>query len=86
MIKTYPELMRLYDDNHKLLPRGRVGFYMRKDSLRFLVTLDKCIINKEDEIKSIYRLKDFNVEFSYGTLNYVCRDCGTMNIYQSDKK
>lgn len=75
MIKRFPELIALYDDNHKLLPRGRVGFYLEEGSLCFLVTLDRCIKDKEGEIKRIYRLEDYFTKFSYGTLNYVCRDC-----------
>ena len=75
MIKEYPELTRLYDDDHKNLPRGRVGLYSRNGAIKFLVTLDPCIKGKEDEIKDIYGLSGFSVEFSYGTLNYKCRDC-----------
>jgi len=75
MVKEYPEIVQLYEDNHKRLPRGRVGFYTHKDNLRFLITLDKCIENKEDEIKELYGLNDCYVEFSYGTLNYQCCDC-----------
>jgi hypothetical protein len=75
MVIKYPEIVHLFDDNHKLLPRGRVGFYAHKESIRFLITIDKCIKNREGEIKSIYGLDDCDVEFSYGTLNYQCRDC-----------
>ena len=75
MVVRYPELKKLYDDNHKLLPRGRVGFHYRKDTIRFLITLDKCIKGREDEIIGIYNLSGYDVEFSYGALNYKCRDC-----------
>jgi len=75
MVKEYPEIVELYEDNHKLLPRGRVGFYTHKESVHFLITLDKCINNRENEIIEIYGLGDCDVEFSYGTLNYQCRDC-----------
>lgn len=75
MTKAYPELIQLYEDNHKLLPRGRVGFYTHQNSLRFLVTLDRCIQNKEDEIKRAYHLTEYDIEFSYGALNYKCRNC-----------
>ena len=75
MVIEYPELKQLYDDDHKLLPRGRVGFYYRKDKIRFLITLDKCIKDREDEIIGIYNLSGYDVEFSYGALNYKCRDC-----------
>ncbi len=75
MTRRFPELVQLYDDNHKLLPRGRVGFYLRKGALCFLVTLDRCIEDKEDEIKRIFRLESYETEFSYGSLNYVCREC-----------
>ncbi len=75
MVKQYPELVRTYDDNHKMLPRGRVGFYVSQGNVRFLVTLDKCIKGMEDEIIRLFRLEDYTVEFSYGTLNYKCRDC-----------
>ena len=77
MVKEYPELIHLYDDNHKLFPRGRVGFYIDKGTLSFLITLDKCIQGLESEIKSIYHLEGYDVEFSYGTLNYVCLNCKT---------
>ena len=75
MVIEYPELKQLYDDSHKLLPRGRVGFYYCKETIRFLITLDKCIRDREDEIIGIYNLSGFDVGFSYGTLNYKCRDC-----------
>ena len=71
----YPEIIVDYKDNHKLLPRGRVGFYTKNNNLIFLITLDKCIKDKEEELKEIYCLWEHNVEFSYGTLNYKCRDC-----------
>ena len=73
--RDYPEIITQYNDNHKLLPRGRVGFYIDKGILHFLITLDKCIKDKETEIKDIYGLNDYNIIFSYGTLNYKCRDC-----------
>ena len=75
MVIEYPELKQLYDDNHKLLPRGRVGFYYRKETIRFLITLDKCIKNREDEIIGTYNLSGYDVEFSFGSLNYMCKDC-----------
>ena len=75
MTKNHPEIITDYEDNHKLLPRGRVGFYNNKGMLRFLITLDKCIKDMETEIINIYCLDGYDTVFSYGTLNYLCRDC-----------
>jgi len=71
----YPEIIAEYDDNHKWLPRGRVGTYTDKGKLRFLITLDKCIQGKEAEIIDLYNLYGYENVFSYGSLNYLCRDC-----------
>ena len=71
----YPEIIIEYKDNHKLLSRGRVGFHLEKGKLKFLITLDKCIKNMEKEIIEIYNLDGYDTKFSYGTLNYKCRDC-----------
>ena len=73
--KNYPEITANYDDNHKSLPRGRVGIYDNPGRLRFLITLDRCIQNKEAEIINLYNLNEYDTDFSYGTLNYICRDC-----------
>ena len=48
---------------------------MMKDTIKFLVTLDPCIKDREDEIIDIYGLHDCKVEYSYGTLNYNCCHC-----------
>jgi hypothetical protein len=72
---NYPEIIALYDDNHKWLPRGRVGIYNDTSRLRFLITLDKCIQGREAKIIGLYNLNGYDIVFSYGTLNYLCRDC-----------
>ena len=73
--KYYPEIVAVYDDNHKWLPRGRVGIHNVNGNLRFLITMDKCIYNREAEIINLYNLNGYEPVFSYGTLNYFCRDC-----------
>ena len=75
MTVKYPELKDDYDDNHKALPRGRVDFHTKDGKLAFWVTLDKCIVNKESEIKQVFGINDYDVEFHYGTMNYKCMKC-----------
>jgi hypothetical protein len=75
MTVKYPELKDDYADNHKALPRGRVDFHTKNGKLAFWVTLDKCIANKESEIKRVFGIKDYDVEFHYGTMNYKCKNC-----------
>ena len=75
MVVQYPELKESYDDNHKALPRGRVDYYAKDNKLSFFITLDKCISGKEDEIKRLYHLSSYEVDFSYGTMNYNCKNC-----------
>jgi hypothetical protein len=75
MIPEYPELKKLYDDDHKALPRGRVDYTKKDDKLSFFITLDKCIHGREAEITERYNLKNYPVEFSYGSMNYKCKNC-----------
>ena len=75
MTLKYPELKTDYHDDHKALPRGRVDFYIKNGQLAFWVTLDKCIVNQESEIKRIFNIASYDVEFHYGTMNYQCKDC-----------
>lgn len=75
MVVQYSELKEQYNDDHKALPRGRVDYKSENGELKFWVTLDRCIINKESEIKRIYNLKNYTVEFHYGTMNYKCMHC-----------
>jgi len=82
--KNYPEIITEYDDNHKWLPRGRVGIYTDKNKLCFLITLDKCIQEKEAEIIDLYNLSGYETVFSYGSLNYLCRDCLRNTSKQGD--
>lgn len=76
MLKCFPELADEYNaDDHKSMPRGRVDCKTVNGKLSFWVTLDKCIKNKEDEIKRRFKLENYDVEFHYGTINYNCKDC-----------
>jgi hypothetical protein len=75
MLVKYPELKTLYDDDHKALPRGRVDYSKKGGCLSFFVTLDRCIQGMEDEIKKIYNLGAYPVEFPYGSMNYKCKNC-----------
>jgi len=77
MTVFYPELKTDYSDDHKALPRGRVDFHIKNGQLAFWVTLDKCIENREDEIKRIFSILDYDVEFHYGTMNYQCMHCNS---------
>ena len=76
MLVKYPELKKLYSDDHKALPRGRVDFTTKNNKLRFFITLDKCIVEQESEIKKIYNLTAYEVAFHYGVINYKCIHCG----------
>ena len=76
MLVKYPELKKLYNDDHKALPRGRIDFTVKNKKLSFSITLDKCIIEKEAEIKSVYNLgAAHDVIFRYGVMNYTCIKC-----------
>lgn len=75
MLLAYPELKEEYDDDHKALPRGRVDCENKDGVLRFWVTLDRHISEKEDEITHIFDLVPYEVEFFYGTMNYRCKNC-----------
>lgn len=75
MTIKYPELKKEYDDDHKALPRGRVDYRAKDRKLSFTITLDKCIAGQEYEVKRIYNLVSYNVNFLYGVLNYKCKDC-----------
>ena len=75
MVMKYPELKITYDDNHKALPRGRVDYSIKNKKISFFTTLDKCIVKKEDEIKNIYNIAQYDVSFSYGAMNYKCKNC-----------
>jgi len=66
----YPELKVDYFDNHEALPRGRVDFHVKNGQLAFRVTLDKCIENQESEIKRIFNIAEYDVEFHYGATSY----------------
>jgi len=84
MIVKYPEIKDDYNDNHKALPRGRVDFHTKDGKLAFWVTLDICIKNKESEIKRIFNITEYDVEFHYGTMNYQCKDCNEAVRLKSD--
>jgi hypothetical protein len=76
MLLHYPELATDFDDNHKALPRGRVDYSSDNGVLSFFITLDKCIVGREDEIRREYNLAPtYSVTFHYGAMNYQCRDC-----------
>jgi len=75
MLIQYPELKIEFDDDHKALPRGRVDYEVKNGKLSFFITLDRCITNKENEIVQYYYLSNRPVSFSYGTMNYKCKDC-----------
>ena len=76
MVIQYPELKITFDDDHKALPRGRVDFEIKNNQLSFFITLDRCIVGYENEIKWLYNLTDvYSVGFFYGTMNYKCINC-----------
>lgn len=76
MLIYFPELTNEYNaDDHKSMPRGRVDCKTVSGKLTFWVTLDKCIMDKEDDIKRIFKLENYDVEFYYGTISYRCINC-----------
>ena len=76
MAIKYPEIKDKYDDHHKALPRGRVDFTNKNNEIEFFITLDKCIINQENQIKKIYNIgPKYSVRFHYGAMNYQCKNC-----------
>ena len=75
MVVKYPEIKLKSIDNHKGIPRGRVDCKIKNGQLVFWVTLDKCIVDKETEIIRQFHLDNYETEFYYGTMNYVCENC-----------
>lgn len=76
---NHPDWAKEYDDDHKSMPRGRVGLVSpsgRTDP-EFEVTLCPCLNNEafRDQILQRFNLRGFDVRFLPGTMNYLCRDC-----------
>ena len=76
--KQYPEIAQEYEDDHKALPRGRVEVSSKSsDELKFRVTLCKCLetdLFKQQVIDS-FCLGEWPVEWAWGTMNYLCKNC-----------
>ena len=76
----HPKAAEEYGDDHKAMPRGRVELLPKSGAkLHFRVTLCPCLNTDafRRQVLSAFGLQaaDADVTWSYGTMNYICRDC-----------